>query len=749
MEGYGFSHAPQAPGCLASMAAWDMLDEPPTMRLHPAHGNGQYRPAHACGPLSKASASKALSLANGCSNNLWSQPVAFFEDGELVIVVGTELIHIPLLFVEVHRAVRTAVLVLCIPQHDGDVPCFQDQSDDTKNIWLITVEGENDCIRRAFHAFGSAGCILPHIANEYEFAAEPLGVGASAVVFCGRRSTCARMEVSLDDKNFSEDTYIAAKVFKPAKPSSKDKEGSKPPNIITKVREEVGLLAQVSRHPNIIRLFGCFPVESCDQPQGEDGDTPKAANHRWALGLQFCSGGDLASAGVMAEDKAAQIMAGVLSGVAHLHRQQIVHRDVKAENVLLTKDEVPVVSDFGIAVHLSDKTSLQKRCGSPGYAAPELITGTDYSVKADAFSCGVLFYFVLSGKLPFAGPSIGSVLRRTQRCNVKFDEKFDKISRACKAFMLLLLQKKPESRISCDMALETPWFRGHLKKEDLSQIPLPKIQDLDLKATPLKFPAVEKPGQPQGKVVGNIIFEVDRSVTTHHNHCRYKQMHRPPSNFFDVHDSDQLEVLEVEDSSSCGWISIGSHSTAPSEASTTSSRMHLSNGRRPNKLASIRPGSGTGRRHRDNEPCTTTSPTVPMAAPTGGWHHRNDEQTDDFIFAECPVGNNPQAVLPINNGTKGTLQDINNFEIPQPRSRTRRPSYRGRLSGLESSGMEGTASLADTLCNNRTIDEETDIFQEDRAVLGMGMSCVGRASFTRAPSLLPGTQMACQALFTG
>jgi len=602
---------------VAPSGTMDTCDEPPAMRLHPVHGYGSHCQHGAAGPVSKTLAQHAISCTEGYTNQLWSQPVAFIEDGELVLVVGTELMNIPLLFCEVRLEAsspsRKPVLVLTLPTKDDDFPNSEEQPNDRSNRWLFFVEGENDSVRRAFEAFGAAGAILPHIAEDYEFAANPVGMGASAVVFCGRyavkEALPARNQFNTNEgKNMlpmdvvAKEGYIAAKVFTNRSASSSTAPSR---SMMQNVKEEVAVLARVARHPNIIRLYGCFPILSCSQSQDGTSEAPaKLPETRWALGLQYCSGGDLGSAGVLTEDKAMQMMAGVLSGLAHLHYHDILHRDIKAENILLTDGHVPIVSDFGIAVHLSDTCNLQKRCGSPGYAAPELITGTGHSVKADAFSCGVLFYFLLSGRLPFAGPSVGSVLRRTLRCKVKFEKDFDQVSRPCKAFLVLLLQKKPEARISCEEALQTPWIQTHTKQEDPSPMLQPSVQDPEIKPALLNNPSLVvgnvlfedpeiKPAllNNPSPVVGNVLFEMDQSITSHQQRYKYKQIERAPqARFFEVHDTDQLEVgeFELDDASSCGWVSIGCHSTVSAEASTASSRMNLSNrGRHPNKLVLI------------------------------------------------------------------------------------------------------------------------------------------------------------------
>ena len=88
----------------------------------------------------------------------------------------------------------------------------------------------------------------------------------------------------------------------------------------------------------------------------------------------------------------------------------IVHRDVKAENIVLSEHGAAVLSDFGIAARLTDQEAMGQRCGSPGYAAPELLTPKErYCEKVDVFAVGVVLYFLLSCMLPFSGADIALI----------------------------------------------------------------------------------------------------------------------------------------------------------------------------------------------------------------------------------------------------------------------------------------------------------------------------------------------------
>lgn len=101
-----------------------------------------------------------------------------------------------------------------------------------------------------------------------------------------------------------------------------------------------------------------------------------------------------------------------------MHALKIIHRDLKPENILLrdSSDEKSVViADFGLATSIANpKEVLFKRCGTPGFASPEILLYDNkspfYNEKCDVFSIGVIFYLLLSGKQPFSGDSYKGIL---------------------------------------------------------------------------------------------------------------------------------------------------------------------------------------------------------------------------------------------------------------------------------------------------------------------------------------------------
>ena len=126
-----------------------------------------------------------------------------------------------------------------------------------------------------------------------------------------------------------------------------------------------------------------------------------------------------------------RVMRNFFEALAHIHENGIMHRDLKPENLLL-RDEYDiseiVVADFGLAtyVELPITEILFKRCGTPGFVAPEILAYKDgqetfYDEKCDIFSAGVIFHILLTGKKPFPGADYKEILRANRTCSIDFN----------------------------------------------------------------------------------------------------------------------------------------------------------------------------------------------------------------------------------------------------------------------------------------------------------------------------------------
>jgi len=161
---------------------------------------------------------------------------------------------------------------------------------------------------------------------------------------------------------------------------------------IEAIEREVATLLHCQGHANLIGFRGMFVLFEVDVP-------------RISLVFDVAPCGDLLVQvlrhGAMTENVARLLFSGLMAGLAYVHERSIVHRDIKAENVLLKRPDFAVLADFGLATWLDNETQMKRRCGSPGYVAPEVCLGTAFGCKADVFGAGVCLYFILSKEMPF------------------------------------------------------------------------------------------------------------------------------------------------------------------------------------------------------------------------------------------------------------------------------------------------------------------------------------------------------------
>lgn len=182
--------------------------------------------------------------------------------------------------------------------------------------------------------------------------------------------------------------------------------------------------------------------------------------------LEYCPGGELFDYIVerdrLEEDEARQFFRQIVSAVAYVHNMGYAHRDLKPENLLLDDDQHLKLIDFGLCAN--PEGGMDQRlltcCGSPAYAAPELVSGRQYlGSEADIWSMGVLLYALLCGFLPFDDENLGALYRKIQAGKYENPEW---LSPGSKDLLALMLQVDPKRRISVQHLLDHPWMTvGH------------------------------------------------------------------------------------------------------------------------------------------------------------------------------------------------------------------------------------------------------------------------------------------------
>ncbi|CAD8069397.1 unnamed protein product [Paramecium sonneborni] len=192
--------------------------------------------------------------------------------------------------------------------------------------------------------------------------------------------------------------------------------------------------------------------------------------------MDYCQGGELVDwipkkYKNFHESNIQEIMRKIISAVAYIHDEGIVHRDIKAENIMITSkkdDAEPKLIDFGLA-NKFDSTKLRRLksfVGTPMYMAPEVIQGK-YDEKCDIWSLGVLLFTLLSGHMPFHGETKEELYDNIQRSNIGFDaHQWKFVTSEAKDIIRRMLQKSPQLRPSAKTLLRHDWFKKKLQQSE-------------------------------------------------------------------------------------------------------------------------------------------------------------------------------------------------------------------------------------------------------------------------------------------
>lgn len=211
---------------------------------------------------------------------------------------------------------------------------------------------------------------------------------------------------------------------------------------IERFREEIFLMNKFN-HQNILKLY----------------ETIEDDNYIYLI-LEYCENGDLKnflSKRPMKEKNVRKFMKQIVSGLQYLNNKNVYHRDLKPQNILLTKDYTIKISDFGLAKTCESDTLLDTICGSPMYMAPEIMKYKKYDTKADLWSLGVIFYQMLTGKTPYTARSHSELMNNIENQDVIFP-KCICVTKEGLDLLLKLLQKKSDERMTWEELFKHTWL---------------------------------------------------------------------------------------------------------------------------------------------------------------------------------------------------------------------------------------------------------------------------------------------------
>ena len=211
---------------------------------------------------------------------------------------------------------------------------------------------------------------------------------------------------------------------------------------LERVEKEINYL-KLFNHPNIIQVYEV--IENV---------------HNFYIVMEYVPGGELFNYIVekerIDEKEASFFYSQIIHGIKEISKKNICHRDIKPENLLLTKEKTIKIIDFGLSNEYKD--TLDTQCGSPCYAAPEIIRGIKYNgLMVDIWASGIILFAMIFGYLPFDDKNNNILFKKIIECNLEFPDDIE-ASKEVKDLIAKILTKNPGNRIKLDEILKHPFL---------------------------------------------------------------------------------------------------------------------------------------------------------------------------------------------------------------------------------------------------------------------------------------------------
>lgn len=228
------------------------------------------------------------------------------------------------------------------------------------------------------------------------------------------------------------------------------------------------LIFKTVDHPNIVKLYELFEDES-----------------RIHLVLEYCAGGELHDRipdHGLTEPEAAVIMLQTLRAVLYLHKKHICHRDLKAQNILVSTtgrgyEHAVRIIDFGLSCPFGKSQVLTAKVGTYTHMSPQVLS-KKYTEACDLWSCGVILFHLLSGSLPFEGKNEEATSEKVRKGKASFGKQFVNRSSDGVELIQMLLYYQEEQRYTPQQALNNRWIETNLLKPKSANLDYAILQNL-------------------------------------------------------------------------------------------------------------------------------------------------------------------------------------------------------------------------------------------------------------------------------
>ena len=260
--------------------------------------------------------------------------------------------------------------------------------------------------------------------------------------------------------NDSKEIY-AIKIIDYTKGNSNDKS-----NIsfnYKSIQQETSLMRLVNKSNYVIKYYGSY--------------YSRYSNTIWLI-LEYCSSGSavdlmLSMGRTLSEVEVSTIIEMVLKGLMYIHKLNLIHRDIKGANIMLSEDGYAKLGDFGIGIQITDDEFRTSQKGSPHWMSPQVILNNKYDMKTDIWSLGITCLELVEGEPPFSDLNPDEVMEQVAKNPPKAENIIDpkEHTKDFINFVNLCLEINPNKRPSADILIKHPFIKKLSKgKEYLSKL---------------------------------------------------------------------------------------------------------------------------------------------------------------------------------------------------------------------------------------------------------------------------------------
>ncbi|GMM55572.1 hypothetical protein DAKH74_021880 [Maudiozyma humilis] len=294
--------------------------------------------------------------------------------------------------------------------------------------------------------------------GEWEFQ-EMLGQGSMGKVKLAKSSTTGEF-VAVKVVTRALKTFLAAQRDIPS-PRTKEELAKREKSLMREVARDTrtvreAALGRILDHPNVCRMYDLYTL-----------------SHHYYMTFEYVSGGQLLDYiiqnGLISENKSRKFARSIGSVLSYLHKNNIVHRDLKIENIMIDSHGELKLIDFGLSNFYNLRSLLETYCGSLYFAAPELLSATPYiGPEIDVWSFGVVIYVLVCGRIPFDDDDANALHAKIRSGKFTFPEF---VSSDARSLIKKMLTVEPADRATLPQVLKHRWMNKNYVCPPMTHFP--------------------------------------------------------------------------------------------------------------------------------------------------------------------------------------------------------------------------------------------------------------------------------------